>query len=136
MTEALRDIQFDQPVHSNRHKRLRAKAREMSVGMPERRLIRSKQRCTPYVDKWGKTQVPYAECGVNDPQSTRGVYRSLKSGRIINSKMFVTPADDARIKAKVNATTTATNVVDETSKVTKPKDSLMAKAKGWFRKFL
>lgn len=51
-------------------KQLRKKARELSVGMPERRLVIGAQGT-------GKTKAPYM-IAINDPQSFRGIYRAMK----------------------------------------------------------
>jgi len=69
-------------------KKLRSNARDQSVGQPARQLIACAQQCTTRYDKDGKNVTPYAECAVNHPLSTRGVYRNLKGGRTIDPRRF------------------------------------------------
>ena len=57
-------------------KRLRQIARQNSNGMPERRLLAKTHRKSYYVNGENK---PYTvQHAVNDPKTTRGVYRMLK----------------------------------------------------------
>jgi hypothetical protein len=59
-------------------KRLRRRARELSVGMPERQLLGKEHK--RFYDR-GKVRQHYIFLEVfNDPKSTRGIYRALKKG--------------------------------------------------------
>jgi hypothetical protein len=55
-------------------KRLRRQAEVLTVGLPARKLVTWRQRATNPRHNPGVI----AEAALNDPQTTRGVYRELK----------------------------------------------------------
>jgi len=66
-------------------KALRRRARELSRGMPERQLLAHKSPrkikvTNPDHPKFGETVDVTVQSAVNNPASTRGIYRRLKKG--------------------------------------------------------
>lgn len=55
-------------------KKMRRVARRLTVGMPDRRLIGKRVECGPPTHRYVRVQA------VNDPKTTRGVYRQIKKG--------------------------------------------------------
>jgi hypothetical protein len=60
-------------------KRLRQRARELSKGMPDRQLIVAREHKRKIIVGKNSYDVINREA-VNDPKSTRGIYRALKKG--------------------------------------------------------
>ena len=87
-------------------KRLRKRARELTVGMPYRQLlavytIKKVKVTNPKHKDFGKTISVKMQSAVNDPQSFRGVYRAIKKlvkhgGRSFSS----TPASRLSLRQK------------------------------------
>jgi hypothetical protein len=69
-------------------KQTRVQARELTVGQPLHQLVAAKQQCTPtYNPKTRQTMQHTATCAVNNPDSTRGLYRDMK--RVVRGKRML-----------------------------------------------
>lgn len=66
-------------MRGKKAKLLRRKARELSKGMSERRLLAQKHTRTVIID--GKNEKYQALQVFNDPKTTRGTYLNLKRGQ-------------------------------------------------------
>lgn len=71
-------------MNAKMEKRIRRKARELTVGMPERVLIGKRVVSTRTVSVDGQ-EVARSQA-VNEPQSTRSVARAIKKGLIAERK--------------------------------------------------
>lgn len=65
-------------------KQLRKRARELSIGMPERQLlavdtIKKVKVTNPKHKDFGKMITVNMRSAVNDPQTFRGIYRAMKT---------------------------------------------------------
>lgn len=86
-------------MNAKKCKRLRRIARSLSnVGEPLRQLVMFKQLCTPVVID-GKTRDRTTFGAVNNPNTFRGRYRTLKNKRTIDVRRIEAAADMMRPQA-------------------------------------
>ena|SRR3990172_5661483 len=74
--------------------------RASASGEPMRQLIMYKQLTTPTVNRAGETYVPTRYCAVNNPNTFRGRYRTLKNGRAIDMRRVEMAMHDIKASAR------------------------------------
>jgi len=65
-------------MNAKRCKALRRAARSQSVGMPARRLVWHTAQLNPVKAKRARSAAVSEGYAVNDPKTTRGIYRAMK----------------------------------------------------------